>query len=288
MLEADAVEDVAEQLTVFRCVDHRRRCANDVDAVCFEFGCEVQWSLTAELDDHTVAARLSVNFENVLECEWFEEELVGCIVVSRNGFRIRVDHNGFETCVAKREGGVHAAVVKFDALADTIRTTAENHDLLLVALYNFVFRTVRGIVIRCERFELSRASINQAEVGQHAELFAAFAHGCTVGVNQVCNQCIAEAGFLRSLHQFSIELSETALTQVAFDLNEFTELGDEPRVECAGVEDFFIGHAVEECMAEPEHAFARWDRDALADSLHVGDLFLEFSWANKAFGADFE
>ena len=128
--------------------------------MCFELSREVEWCLATELNDHTVAVGLCVNFEDVFEGKRFEEQLVGGVIVGRNGFWIRVDHDGFVAGFTQREGGMHTAVVKFNTLSDTIWATAQDHDLLFIALGNFVFRAVGRIVVGCECFKLSRTSVD--------------------------------------------------------------------------------------------------------------------------------
>src|SRR6202023_1846114 len=59
-----------------------------------------------------------------------EVEPVGGIVVGADGFRIAVDHDGLEAGVLQRVGGVDAAVVELDPLADAVGTAAEDDDFL--------------------------------------------------------------------------------------------------------------------------------------------------------------
>ena len=54
-----------------------------------------------------------------------EVQAVGGVVVGGYGFRVAVDHDGLVTIFAQGEGGVHAAVVELDTLADTVRTAAQ-------------------------------------------------------------------------------------------------------------------------------------------------------------------
>jgi hypothetical protein len=72
------------------------------------------------------------DFQYVFRRERFEIEPVGRVVVGRHGFRIAVDHDGLVTDLFQREGGMAAAIVELDSLADAVRTAAENDDLLPV------------------------------------------------------------------------------------------------------------------------------------------------------------
>ncbi len=69
------------------------------------------------------------------------------------------------------------AVVKFDALSDAIRTTAQDHDSLLVTLVrHLVFIFVGAVIVGCVRFEFRRACINGLESSHDAQLLAMGTH----------------------------------------------------------------------------------------------------------------
>src|SRR4029077_8175238 len=77
-------------------------------------------------------------------------------------FGIGIYHDGFETELAQSEGGVDAAIIKFDALADAVRTATKNHDFALAAFAVLILASVGGIIVRGIGFELGRAGIDQA------------------------------------------------------------------------------------------------------------------------------
>ena len=70
------------------------------------------------------------DLQHVLGRQRLEIEPVGGVVVGRDGLRVAVDHDRFIAGVAQREGGVAAAIVELDALADAVRPAAEDDDLL--------------------------------------------------------------------------------------------------------------------------------------------------------------
>ena len=59
-----------------------------------------------------------------------EIEPVGGVVIGRDGFRIAVDHDGLIALRRQREGGMAAAIVELDALADAVGPAAQDDDLL--------------------------------------------------------------------------------------------------------------------------------------------------------------
>ena len=86
--------------------------------------------LAAELDDDAVqrAVRFLAleDLDHVLFGERLEVEAVGGVVVGRDGFGVAVDHDGLVAGVAEGEGGVAAAIVELDALADAVGAAAED------------------------------------------------------------------------------------------------------------------------------------------------------------------
>src|ERR1700751_1571105 len=55
-----------------------------------------------------------------------------------------------------------AAVIKFNSLADPVRSAAQNHNLSPVAMRRFVFFSVRRVVVRCVGFEFSRTGVDKS------------------------------------------------------------------------------------------------------------------------------
>src|SRR5262249_28024678 len=76
---------------------------------------------------------------------------------------------------AQREGGVDAAVVELDALADAVRPAAEDDDLLLARLAALIFVAVGGVVVGRVGLELGGAGINETVGGGESELLPHFA-----------------------------------------------------------------------------------------------------------------
>ena len=93
--------------------------------------------MATELDDdpeNTIVLVLrAIDVDDVFRSEGFKVEFIGGVVVGGDGLGVRVDHNGFETIFAEGETGVNTAVIKFDALSDAVRATAENNDFRFLA-----------------------------------------------------------------------------------------------------------------------------------------------------------
>ena len=92
--------------------------------------------------------------DDVLGGERFEIQAVGGVVVGADGFRIAVDHDGLDAGLLQRVGGVDAAIVEFDALADAVGAAAEDDDFLAVGGIGLAHRARRS---RLRRWNTCRA-----------------------------------------------------------------------------------------------------------------------------------
>ena len=90
---------------------------------------QLQGCLAAELHDHAAGVFRLDHVEHVFEGEWLEVEPIAGVVVGRYGFRVAVHHHRGEALLLEGEGGMAAAVIKFDSLADPVWTTAQDHHL---------------------------------------------------------------------------------------------------------------------------------------------------------------
>ncbi len=143
LFQLQLVEQLLEAFAVFGQVDGVRRGAEDRHAgVAQRYG-QLQRRLPAELHDDAGKHALRLlgvdDFQHVFAGERLEIEPVGGVVIGRHGFRIAVDHDGFETLRRQRESRMAAAIVEFDALADAVWSAAENDDFLLVGGFRFAF-----------------------------------------------------------------------------------------------------------------------------------------------------
>ena len=136
-----------EPVAVFGEVDGVWRGAEDRHLGRFERLGKLERRLAAELHDDALdlAVRLlfAHDLEHVLFGERLEIEPVRGVVVGRHRLRIAIDHDGLVARVGQREGGMAAAIVELDALADAVRSAAENDDLLFVRRPRLALRRVR-------------------------------------------------------------------------------------------------------------------------------------------------
>ena len=91
---------------------------------------QLERRLAAELHDHAVGLFPLDDVHHVFHGQRLEIELVRSIVIGAHGFGVAVDHDGLKAFFLEGEGRVHAAIIELDALADTVRPAAEDHDFL--------------------------------------------------------------------------------------------------------------------------------------------------------------
>ena len=121
---------------------------------------ELERRLTAELHDHALGALTIDDLENVLEGERLEVQLVRGIEVRGDRFGIRVDHDRLEALLPQRDGGADAAVIELHALANTIRSAAEDDHRSAATARRFVLLVVAAVEIRRRRGELTGTSVH--------------------------------------------------------------------------------------------------------------------------------
>ena len=176
--DAQLVQHGGEQFAVLGDFDALGRGADDVDAVLLERQGEVERGLASELCDGAPAFLALVNVEDVLQGKRFEEELVAGVVIGGDGFGVGIDHQGFKAVLLQGEGGVNAAIIELDALADAVGAAAQNHDLALVAGPGFVVAAiVGGVIVGGVGLEFSGAGVHQTIAGDQAGLLAQGADG---------------------------------------------------------------------------------------------------------------
>ena len=103
----------------------------------FECTADFERRLTAVLHNHALGLLNFTNGEHVFERHRFEIETIGGVVVGGDRFRIAVHHDRLPPVLVKRHGGMHAAVVEFNALTNAVGTAAQHDHLFLVGRISF-------------------------------------------------------------------------------------------------------------------------------------------------------
>ncbi len=116
------------------------------------------------LDDaRDVAARFALardDGRHVFEGQRLEVEAVDRVVVGRDRLRVAVHHHRLEALLAEGKGGVAAAIVELDSLADAVRTAAEDDHLRARRRLRLALFLARAVHIGRVRLEFRRAGID--------------------------------------------------------------------------------------------------------------------------------
>ena len=261
-LEFEGVQDLVEALAVFGAVDGVDGGADDGCAGLLEAVCEVQGRLAAELDDDAVdggGLRVEAfdHVERVFQRQRFKEQQVAGVVVGADRLGVGVDHHAFEAKFLGGEGGVDAAVVKLDALADTVGATADDDDFFLVGDADFVLSRrdgirdsgfgiradgaaacfVRRVVVRRDGGELGGAGVDELVDGVDAQALAVGADfedgvGGDGAFVEVGKLGVAVAELLGFHENVGGDVGEGLVVgEGVFKLNELLDLVEEPGVD---------------------------------------------------------
>ena len=191
--QAEPVDDQAEPLAVLGQVDALGAGADDRHAGRLQRPRQVQRRLAAELDDHPDRPDPLADVEHVLDRQRLEEEPVRGVVVGADGLGVRVDHDDLEAVGPQREGGLAAAVVELDPLADPVRPAAEDDHPRPVADPRLVLVLVGRVIVGRDRLELGGAGVDQLEDGVHAAALAVAADLALADVPEVRELPVGEA-----------------------------------------------------------------------------------------------
>ena len=150
--------------------------AEDVHPVPVERLGEVDGGLAPELD-HDPARPLGLDDrEHRLLVERLEVEAGAAVEVGAHRLRVAVDHDRGDPLAAQRLGGLDAAVVELDALADPDRPAAQHHHRVAVRCRSLVLGLDRGVVVGGGRGELGGAGVDALEGGREPEPPAGTGH----------------------------------------------------------------------------------------------------------------
>ena len=218
-----------------------RTRADDRHARPLQWLGQIEWRLPAKLHNHPDRFLLLVDVQYVLERQRLKKKFVRSIVIGRDGLGIGVDHDRLISQLFEGKRGMNAAIIELDALADAIRTAAENHDSGFGAASRFVFVTVGRVVIRCIGLEFGGAGIDQSVGGHDAEAGAQradFWFGCGGEVGQLA---VGEAEAFGGAHATGGRESFWMCLQREFFLDDLAHLREEPRVNFRQLMDFVLG-----------------------------------------------
>ena len=119
----------------------------DFDPGLGQFIGDIEGRLTAKLDNDPFGLFLFIDAQDIFDRQRLKIEFVGGVVVGGNGFGVAVDHDGLKALIPEGEGGMNAAVIKLDTLADAVGAAAQNHDLASCADLDLIRGIIGGEII---------------------------------------------------------------------------------------------------------------------------------------------
>ena len=174
----------------------------------------------------------------------------------------------------QREAGVATAIVELDALTNSIRSTAENDDLVLCRRRTFVghFSGERRLIGRIHvgrwRREFGGAGIDALEHRADAKRMPACLH---FGFGQVGEHGKPRVGKAHGLQRAQAEgvRRQAVMPDLGFHVDDGAHLGQEPRIDLAGVEDILIAPAEPHRLRHLQQAVRRRRAERRADRVLV-------------------
>ena len=208
-----AVEQAREAITILGQVDGLGLGAHDGDACRLEPAGEVDGGLAAQRHDDAHGLLDLDDVHDVLKGERLEVEAVGGVVVGRDGLGVAVDHDRLVALCLERIGGVHAAVIKLDALANAVGAGRENHHAGFLGLRALggAAVLVGEVVVARAGGKLACAGIDGLHERAHAHDLAHGAHDLLARTGEVRELAVREAKLLGCQHVVVVEANKAQL-----------------------------------------------------------------------------
>ena len=270
LTDVQATQDRFELLAVFRRVDRFGRGAPDAGTRGLTGGGlqpvqqgnrQLEGGLAAELNNHPLRLLGLDHVEHVLKGEGLEVEAIGGVVVGGDRLGVGVHHHRCEPLLLQREGGVDAAVIELDSLADPVGTAAQDHHLAPGLRLNLGLRSdqlqaavgeqtlhrplIGGVVIGRAGGELRGTGVHGFEHRIDAQVLAMGAHLQFLAAGGPGDLTIGEAQLLELQQGGGIQGGQVlALEQTLLALDDPAQLRQEPRIDGGDPMDVGIAVAV--------------------------------------------
>ena len=212
---------------------------------------QIQRGLAAELNDDAQRLFRPEDVQHILQRHRFEKEPVGGVVIGAHRLRIRIDHDALVSLFPQREGGVDAAVVELDPLADPVGPAAQNDDLRFRRRAHLILILVGRVVIRGVGLELGRAGVHKLVDRQDSRGIAAAADLPFGKVPDRAEGLIGKAepfGPVENLRRTGCP------SNLLLRLDKRSDLVEKPRVDLCQAMDLLQSHPVLKSRGDVEEA----------------------------------
>ena len=100
---------------------------------------------------------------------------------------------------------MNAAIVKLDTLADTVRATTQNHDLVTIRRVGFALFLIGGVHVSSVGCKLGRAGVNTLVDREHFQLVTVATQVFLGDTQQYSQARIGEALALEAIHGIAVD-----------------------------------------------------------------------------------
>ena len=244
----------AETIAVLCQIDDLRAGAQDAHAVLLQIRRQVQGRLAAELGDDAHRLLLFVDAQHILQGQRLEIQLVGGVVVCGNRLRIAVYNDGLKAQLFQGDRRVDAAVVELNALSDTVRAAAQDHDLLAVGVDRaLIRRVVGGIIVSAV---LRSAHMDALPGLRHADGLSGIPDLILRYFQKLCQVAVGEAVLFRLCQRFRRRHASLSFQKLFLLFHQLTHLLDEIGLDFRQLIEFFRGGAFADRLVHDELALA--------------------------------
>src|SRR5690606_2921713 len=274
-------------LAVFGTVDSLRAGTDDRHASLFQRAGQFQRGLAAVLDDHTLGLFDADDFQYVFQGDRLEIQAIGSVVVGGDGFRVASAHDGLVAVSAHGQRRMHAAVVKLDALTDTVRATAQYHDLFAARRIGLALFLIGRVHVGSVGGELGGAGVDPLVYREHTQLVPLRTQVLLAYPQQLGQAGIGKTFALEAEHQVLVQIGQPQLADAFLVLDQILDLHQEPRVDVGQLEDPLDAHAGTEGVTDiPDALGARHGQLAGQGGGRIA--VAQFQLRVETTGADFQ
>ncbi len=235
------IDNLLKALPVFGPVDGVGRCSQDRRPGGLQAPGQVERGLPAELDDDAHGLFRFQDVQHIFQGHGLEKELVRGVIVGAHRFRVGIDHDALVPLFPQGKGGMHAAVVEFDALADPVRAAAQDDDFAFCRGSGLVLGFVGGIVVGRVGLEFGGAGIHELVDRQDVPVKTPFADSVLRCFPQFAQAAVGETPAFRLAQQI---VGRGCCLQQLLRLDNLSDLVQKPGID---LRDAWISARVMPC-----------------------------------------
>ena len=272
--DVQAVKKGCEAVTVLCQVNCLWLSAHDRNASVLKSASKLDWSLATKGNNDAFWLLNLNDIHDVFKGQRLEIQTVRGVVVRRDGLWVAVDHDGLIALLAKSVGSMYAAVVKLNALANTVRTCRENHNAWLFCLNVLcgIALLVRDVVVLRGCAKLTSTGIYRLDLWANTQHFPYSADNVCLSAGKVCKLLIREAQLLGSKHVIGGETRKSQLLDAFLGVDDACHTVQIPRIDASHIVDALNAPVSAQSLSNVENTLWRWLADQLVKVLLVKDI----------------